>query len=268
MDFSKIKTVFLDGDGVLWRSTQPMPGLNDFFQALDAHKMQWALLTNNNTHSVQNYIDKLTGFGIPTKKEQIFSSVTATVDYLHEHYPAGSPMHVVGMPSLIEAVTEGGFDVSAGLKEPTTTVKAVVAGMDRELNLKKVEIAMRQILKGADFIATNIDGSYPIPSGLSPGTGMVIGALHYTTEKAPIVIGKPEKYIFETAIKHLKADKESTIMIGDRLSTDILGAHRAGITTIAVLTGVSKREEMESAEVKPDYVFDNIAEITASINGW
>lgn len=268
MDFTKVKTAFLDGDGVLWRSNQPMPGLNEFFDALKSHGIQWALLTNNNTHSVQDYVKKLTGFGIPAEKEQIFSSVTATVDYLQEHYPAGCAMHVVGMDSLIDAVKEAGFKVTASEEVPQQPVKAVVAGMDRDLNLKKVEIAMRQIFQGADYIATNVDGSYPTPSGLSPGTGMVIGALHYTSETAPLVIGKPEKIIFETALKRMKADKENTVMIGDRLSTDILGAHRAGITTIAVLTGVSTSEDIDAAEVKPDFVFDNIGEITAAINGW
>ncbi len=267
MDLTKIKTVFLDGDGVLWRSTQPMPGLNEFFDTLEAHGIQWALLTNNNTHSVQNYYDKLTGFGIPTKIEQIFSSVTATVDYVQEHYPAGCAMHVVGMDSLIDAMREAGFKTTTGEEEPESQVLAVVAGMDRQLNFKKVEIAMRQITQGADFIATNADGSYPVPGGFSPGTGMVIGALHYTSEKAPLVIGKPQAIIFETALKRMKADKESTVMVGDRHSTDIVGAHRAGILTAAVLTGVSTREEFETAEIKPDFIFEDIAEITRVING-
>lgn len=267
MDFSKIKTAFLDGDGVLWRSSQPMPGLNEFFDALANKGIQWALLTNNNTHSVQDYVNKLTGFGIPTEKEQIFSSVTATLDYLMDHYPAGSAMHIVGMDALIDAVKEAGFQVTASEEVPQHAVKAVVAGMDRELTLKKVEVAMRQIFSGADYIATNVDGSYPTPAGLSPGTGMVIGALHYAAETAPLVIGKPERFIFETALKRMHAEKESTIMIGDRISTDILGAHGTGLTTIAVLTGVSTREDIDAAEVKPDYVYDNIGEITAAING-
>jgi len=267
MDFTKVKTVFLDGDGVLWRAQTPMPGLNEFFDTLEEQGKNWALLTNNNTNSVQTYVEKLTNFGVKTKLEQVFSSITASVDYLLEQYGAGAPIHVVGMEPMVLAIQQAGFKVSTGEVMPDHKVVAVMAGMDRAITHEKIKIAMRLILGGADFIATNIDSSFPTEAGLNPGTGMVIGALHYTTEIAPLVIGKPEKAIYESALKKMKADRESTIMIGDRLTTDILGAQRVGITAVAVLTGVTDRELLTTSEIKPDFVFEDISEITKAMNG-
>jgi 4-nitrophenyl phosphatase len=144
---------------------------------------------------------------------------------------------------------------------------AVVAGMDRQITHDKIKIAIRQIFQGADFIATNIDGTFPTDEGLNPGTGMVIGALAYTAERKPIIVGKPETAIFEAALSKMKANRESTIMVGDKLTTDILGAQRAGITSVDVLSGVTTKEILATSEIQPDYVFDDLAAITAAMKG-
>ena len=133
--------------------------------------------------------------------------------------------------------------------------------MDRGLTFDKAKVATRLILDGAEFVATNTDGTYPTPDGLSPGTGMVIGALQGTTGVTPTVIGKPQQAIFAAALEAMKADKRTTAMIGDRLETDILGAQRLGISTIGVLTGVSTREEMAESDIQPDVVYESIAEL-------
>jgi HAD superfamily hydrolase (TIGR01450 family) len=130
--------------------------------------------------------------------------------------------------------------------------------MDREINLDKITIAMRLILDGADFIATNTDGSFPTPEGINPGTGTVIGALHYASGTAPFVVGKPQSAIFETALRSLGSSAEDTLMVGDRLDTDILGANRLGIDSAAVLTGVTSREEIKNHEIQPDFIFEDI----------
>ena len=265
MDFNQIETFLIDGDGVLWRGDQAVPGLDRLFEIIDTRGIRWALLTNNNTRTVGEYLAKLAGFGIVADARHIFTSSTATADYLKGKYGPGAPVHAVGMSGVIETLQDAGFDVSFGEEMPDHDVVAVAAGMDRRLTYDKAKVATRLILGGAEFVATNTDGTYPTPDGLSPGTGMVIGALRGTTGIEPTVIGKPEKAIFEDALAALSADRKKTVMIGDRLETDILGAQRVGIATIGVLSGVTTPDQMAASEIQPDLVLDSIAELAAAM---
>jgi 4-nitrophenyl phosphatase len=261
MRLKPYKAILLDGDGVLWKSEQPIPGIQDFFTYLNDRAVRWALLTNNNTRTAQAYIDKLGGFGIQADHQSVFTSSTATADYLLAKYGQEAYFHVVGMDGLTDTLKGAGFRFSHGEDEPEGPVAAVVAGMDREINLHKVTIAMRLIQNGADFIATNTDGSFPTPEGIKPGTGTVIGALHYASGTAPYVVGKPQSAIFETALNALGAEPDQSLMVGDRLETDILGANQLGIDSAAVMTGVTSREEIMDHEIQPDFLFDDIVDL-------
>jgi 4-nitrophenyl phosphatase len=171
------------------------------------------------------------------------------------------------MSGLIEPLKEAGFDLTHGEQVPEHDVVAVAAGMDRDLTYEKVKIAIRLIFDGAEFVATNTDGTYPTPAGLSPGTGMVIGALQASSGVTPTIIGKPERAIFEAAMKALDADLATTAMIGDRAETDIWGARRLGIPTIGVLSGVSTEEQLTTGEIQPDLLFESIAELAQALDG-
>ena len=266
MDLNRIETFLIDGDGVLWRGDRAIPGLDHFYEVLKARGIRWALLTNNNTRTVGEYLAKLSGLGIKAGAGQIFSSSTATADYLKKKYGPGAPIHAVGMSGVVETLKDAGFHVSTGEEMPDHDVVAVAAGMDRGLTFDKAKVATRLILGGAEFVATNTDGTFPTPDGLSPGTGMVIGALKGTTGMEPTVIGKPQGAIFEAALDALSADKATTAMIGDRLGTDILGAQRLGIPTIGVLSGVTSSEEMAASDIQPDIVFESIAELAEAMD--
>ena len=261
MNLDRLETLLIDGDGVLWRGDQAMPGLDRFFDIVRLRGMRWALLTNNNTRTISEYLAKLAGFGIEASAGQIFSSSTATAAYLKKRYGLGAPVHAVGMKGVIETLQDAGFLVSYGEEMPDHAVVAVAAGMDRALTFNKVKVATRLILGGAEFVATNTDGTYPAADGISPGTGMVIGALQGTTGVTPTVIGKPEQAIYVAALEAKNADKATTAMIGDRMETDILGAQRLGIPTIGVLTGVTTREQMAESDIQPDVVYEGIAEL-------
>ena len=266
MDLDNLRTLLIDGDGVLWRGDRAIPGLDHFAAVLRRRSIRWALLTNNNTRTVADYMTKLSGFGLDADASMVFSSSTVTADYLKARYGVGAPVHAVGMSGLIEALKEAGFDLTHGEQAPVHDVVAVAAGMDRDLTYEKVKIAIRLIFNGAEFVATNTDGTYPTPDGLSPGTGMVIGALQASSGVVPTVIGKPERAIFEAAMKTLDADVVTTAMIGDRLETDILGAQRVGIATIGVLSGVSTKEQLDSNEIQPDVVYESIAEVAQALD--
>ncbi len=259
MGLKKYTAILLDGDGVLWKSNDPIPGISPFFDFLVEQGIKWALLTNNNTRTAQNYLDKLNGFGIPAGPDSVFTSSTVTADYLLGKYGAGTKLHVIGMEGLTHTLADAGFQITIGEEQPQDGIAAVVAGMDRELNHEKVKIAMRLILEGADFVATNTDPSYPTPEGINPGTGMVIGALQFSSGVKPYIAGKPYPAIFQAALKKLNAEVEETLMVGDRLETDILGANKIGLDTAAVLTGVTSREEILAKDIKPDFIYQDIA---------
>ena len=265
MNLSKLKTLLIDGDGVLWRADEAMPGFLRFFAVLNEREIEWALLTNNNTRTVDAYVKKLAGFGVAVPEDRIFTSSTVTAAYLAEKYGHGAAVHAVGMSGLLDTLGEAGFQVSTGEQMPDHEVVAVAAGMDRGLNVDKVKVAMRLILAGAEFVATNTDGSFPTADGLSPGTGMVIGALQATSGVAPTVMGKPERAIYDVSMRAMQADPQTTAMLGDRLNTDILGAQRVGIGTIGVLSGVMTQEELEGSEVVPDVVFAGIEELAEEL---
>lgn len=266
MELRRYTAILLDGDGVLWKSNDPIPGINPFFDFLAERGIKWALLTNNNTRTAQNYMDKLLSFGIKADKESIFTSSTVTADYLLIKYGANAKLHVIGMEGLTHTLTEAGFRFSQGEEQPEDSIAAVVAGMDREINHEKIKIAMRLIHKGADFIATNTDASFPTPDGLLPGTGMIIGALQFASGVKPYIVGKPYPAIFQAALKSLEVEVEGTLMVGDRLETDILGANQMGMHTAAVLTGVTSREEIENKNIKPDFIYQDITTLHRALS--
>lgn len=248
----------MDGDGVLWKADQPLPGVQELFRYLAEREIPWALLTNNNGYPVSKFIDRLAQFGIPAGREAIFTSSTVTAAYLREKYGRGASLYVIGMQGLIEALEEAGFEIALGADTPRQPTAAVVAGMDLELNYQKIITAMRLILDGADFIATNTDRNYPRPDGIYPATGVVTGAIQGATGVEPDVVGKPYPAIFRAALRELGAAPEETLMVGDQLDTDILGANQAGIDSAVVLTGIATRQMIEGSSSKPTFVFEDL----------
>lgn len=264
MDLTTLSTLLIDGDGVLWREKDAIPGLDRFFNVLADCGIQWVLLTNNATRRPEAYLEKFAGFGIEVQYDQIFTSAVVTAEYVADHFPAGSVVYVLGEDGIQHALREAGFDVRVGPDYPAGAV-AVVAGMDRKLDYDRLGVATRLIRSGAAFIGTNPDRTIPNPLGLLPGAGTTLAALRASTDAEPIVIGKPEPAIFEAAMQHLQADPATTAMLGDRLETDILGARRIRIGSIGVLTGVMTRQMIANSDYQPDLLFDSIAELADAL---
>lgn len=264
MDLKALQTLLIDGDGVLWRTDEAIPGLRRFFNVLESRNIEWALLTNNSTRSADQYVEKMRNFGIDASVSKIFSSGMVTTTYLREHFADGGAVYVIGETGFKQTLIENGFIVLDGDELPTNVV-AVVVSLDRNLTYDKLKITSLLIQNGAPFIATNIDRTLPTPNGLTPGTGSTLAALIAVTEIEPTVIGKPEPMLYQTAMKSLKADPATTAMLGDRLETDILGAQRIGIGTIVVLTGITTCEELSTSEIQPDFVYESIAELADAL---
>jgi len=261
MKLKKYKGILLDGDGVLWKSDQPIAGISPFFNFLANQEIKWALLTNNSTRTTQDYVDKLGNFGVLVGINSIFTSSSITSSYLLSRFGQGAHLYVIGMDALFTTLKQAGFQITHGEEIPENEVVAVVAGMDRQINFQKIKVALRLILGGAPFIATNPDGSFPTPEGLDPGTGMIIGALQFASGVEPYVAGKPNPVIYQTALDALGCRPGDVLMVGDRLETDILGASSLGIPTAVLLSGVTSREVINQSPIKPDHIFEDIAEL-------
>lgn len=260
MEITDIKTLLIDGDGVLWRADQPIAGLNDFFKVVETRGINWALLTNNATRDRMQYVEKFAGFGIEVGVERIFSSASVTVTYLQEHFATGDTIYVIGESGLIATLQEAGFDVRTGADQPDE-VAAVIGSMDYALTYDKLAAANRLIRGGARFIQTNPDKTLPTPHGFAPGAGSIMAALVAASGVEPVIIGKPETALYEAAMRAFGSEPQRTAMIGDRLETDILGAQRVGIGTILVLTGVATRNDLDGTDQSPDLVLDSIADL-------
>ncbi len=197
MDFSSITGVIMDMDGVLWRGTQPLPGVASFFDFLRERGLAYALASNNSSRTPADYDAKLRQMGIEGVDErQIVTSGTATVDYLRAHYPAGSAVYVVGMDGLRAMIRAAGFQIA-------DAAGVVVAGIDFELTYATLKRATYLIRAGADFIGTNADATFPLPDGLAPGSGSILAALTTATDVTPTVIGKPYPPMFAAALHAL-----------------------------------------------------------------
>ena len=250
---TEITHLIIDMDGVLYLGDRPMPCLREFFAFLRERCIRFTLATNNSTRSPQAYVDKLAVMGVTVTPDEILVAGQATARFLRREYPRGTRVHVFGMPSLKQALTDEGFVLA------DEEVQLVVASMDREVTYEKLKQATLLIRGGARFIATNLDPTNPSEEGLLPGTGSMIAALETASETKPKAIGKPEPTMYELAMEQMGADPQTTAAIGDRVDTDILGGKRAGLTTICVLSGSSNRDEAEA--IGTDMIFNDIAHL-------
>ncbi len=252
-NLTDITHLIIDMDGVLYRGDEPLPRLHDFFAFMRRQPIPFILATNNSTRTQQQYVEKMARLGVQIFPEEVLTSGLTVARVLAHEYPAGTRVHVFGMASLKQAIADQGFELV------DEDAKIVVASLDRDITYEKCKRAALLILDGARFVATNLDPNVPTEEGLLPGTGSMIALLETATGVKPTAAGKPEAAMFEIAMELMGAKPETTAMIGDRLDTDILGAQRAGLTSILVLSGSSSREEAEAYQ--PDLIFEDIAEL-------
>ena len=250
-------------DGVLYRGAEVLPGVKELLDALTLRERPVMLATNNSMSTPEAYERKLAAMGLDIPASAVITSALATRDYLLRTLPEGAGIYVIGMPALREQLFEGTpfHPVQYGEEQPA----AVVIGLDLEFTYAKLKAAHEAIQRGALFIATNADSTLPTEAGLVPGAGSIVAALAAASGQRPIVIGKPETPMLETAMTRMGAQPEETVMLGDRLDTDILAGERAGMPTVLVLTGVSTREDLSSAEALPDVVVSDLPSLVEAI---
>jgi 4-nitrophenyl phosphatase len=250
--FTSLRAAILDMDGVLWRSNQVLPGVTEFFDFVQQHQIAFALATNNSTKTVDSYVERLNRIGIPARPEQVITSAVATADYISRRYPPETPLYIIGEAGIQQALAGRGYH------EDPEQARVVIVGLDTGFSYEKLKIATLRIRAGADFIGTNGDRTFPIPGGLVPGNGSLLAAVQAATDVEPVVIGKPERIMFDVALQRMGTTPEQTLMVGDRLETDILGAQRAGLPSALVLTGVTPEDQGRVSPTQANGVFDSL----------
>lgn len=265
--FNDIRGLIIDMDGVLWHGDEPQAGLVAFFDALRELHLPFVLATNNASLTAEQYVLKLARMGVVVVFDEILTSGMATASYLAERYPAEhTRVFVIGSVGATQPLIERGFMLT-GLYEtgPERGADLVVSGLDRQLSWDKLATAALNIREGAAFFGTNGDVTLPTEQGFVPGNGATLAALEAATGVSPTIIGKPEPVLYQQAFALLGVPPEHTLAIGDRLDTDILGAVRAGIRSLMVLSGISTLEEIDAVDYAPTWVMQDIRELTQAL---
>ncbi len=257
------KTILLDMDGVIWRGYEPVLDIKALFDKIEEIGCQAYCVTNNATETVESYLGKLRKFGVDLTSDQIITSAEATASYLINHIDPGSYVYVVGEDGLKETISKYGFVIT---RNPDKDVpNAVVVGLDFKISYEKIYVAANLIRDGVLFVGTNPDKTFPYMDGVAPGGGSIISPVESASGTASVMMGKPEKHLFELALARSGSSPEETLMIGDRLETDILGAQQIGIKTALVLTGIASLQDAENWNPGLDFIGKTALDILDSI---
>jgi 4-nitrophenyl phosphatase len=255
-----LKALIIDMDGVLWRESEPIGDLAEVFALIDRLSFDYVLATNNATKTPGRYVEKLASFNAQVPEEKIVNSSMAVAYLLKKRFPNGGNVYIVGENGLGEALESSGFRLS------DRDCVAVVASMDRGISFEKLKRATLLIRSGVPFYATNPDRTYPTPEGLIPGAGAIIGSLEISTDVTPIIAGKPNPTLYEFALERLGTTPAETLVIGDRLETDIIGGQKLGCPTALVLSGIAARDEADSHQPRVDFIAPTLADLLRELN--
>ncbi len=264
----KIDGFVFDLDGTLYLGEKALPGAVETIAELRRRNKRILFVSNKPLEPGRNYAQKLTRLGIPAGENDVITSAFVLGHYLSRTAPH-LRLYVIGEPSLIEELLSHNLHVVGEFldQDPRQVIHpqgidAVVVAFDRTLEYRKLNTAYQALMCGARFFATNADKVCPMPDGAIPDAGATIAALEYLTgRKVELVAGKPSKLVMEVALQRMELTPERCLMIGDRLETDMRMGQEAGMFTAAIMTGVSKREDVACMDRKPDFVIDSLREL-------
>ena len=247
-----------DMDGVLVHENHALPGAAEFIARLVEREKRFLVLTNNSIFTPRDLAARLARSGLTVPESAIWTSALATADFLAHQKPGGTA-YVIGEAGLTTALHEVGYTLT------DHDADYVVVGESRTLSFSALTTAIRLVNAGARFIATNPDVTSPSPEGPLPATGSVAAMIAKATGAQPYFVGKPNPMMFRSAMNRIEARSESTVMIGDRMDTDVVAGIEAGLETILVLTGSTKADQIARFPYRPSRVMDSIADAIALI---
>jgi 4-nitrophenyl phosphatase len=254
-----IKSLVLDMDGVLWKADTPIGDLPVIFARINARGLKLAFATNNGLLTPDQYVERLDRFGVKVESWQIITSALAVADLLARKYPSGGPIFAIGGEGVMAALQERGFELLS--IQAAEKAQAVVMGLDLYINFEKLAEATLLVRCGVPFYATNPDRTFPTPRGEIPGAGAWISVIVTATGIEPIYAGKPSPYLIDLARQRLGTTTNDTLVVGDRLETDIAGGQAAGCPVALVLSGVSRRDKAEIWKPHVNIIAQSLAQL-------
>ena len=243
-----------DMDGVLVREGQALPGAGEFIARLIEKERPFLVLTNNSIYTPRDLAARLARSGLHVPESAIWTSALATAAFVDWQEPGGTAF-VIGEAGLTTALHDVGYTLT------DVSPDYVILGELRSYSFEAITKAIRLVLGGARFLATNPDVTSPSPEGPLPATGAAAAMITRATGAEPYFVGKPNPMMFRSAMNRIAAHSESTVMIGDRMDTDIVAGMEAGMETILVLTGSTRTEEIERFPYRPNRVLASIADV-------
>ena len=262
MNLSEKKLFLLDLDGTLYLDEKLFDGTPEFLSDIRASGGQYLFLTNNSSRGVEAYLAKMRRLGVCAEPEDFLTSVDATISFLRETGGERGVYYVCGTESLKGQLRGAGFRLS---EKPSEDVTCLICGYDTELTFQKLEDACILLNRGADFLATNPDWVCPTWYGAAPDCGSVCEMLWRATGRRPKVIGKPQPEMALLAMKRCGYAPRETLLVGDRIYTDIACGVNAGVDAVLVLSGESTLKTVEQSEIKPTAVYQDVSDLTAAM---
>lgn len=252
-----MKNILTDMDGVIVRGRDVVPGAVEFFERVKESGVEYLVLTNNPIFTPRDLSHRLKITGLDIPAERIYTSSMATAQFLKAQKPGGTAF-VVGESGLTSAVHEAGYIITD--HDPDY----VVLGETSNYHFEMVTKAVRLVAGGAHFIATNPDASGPTESGPVPACGAMAALIEKASERQPLFIGKPNPLMMRLALNHLGVHSENSIMIGDRMDTDIIAGVQSGMETVLVLSGMTSRADVARYPYQPTHIIDSVNDLDFS----
>lgn len=246
----------IDMDGVIYRGSQLIAGADRFITELRENDIPFLFLTNNSQRTRRDVVIRLQRMGIDVEERHVFTCAMATARYLARQKPGGTA-YVIGEGGLLTALHQNGYGIVD--REPDY----VVVGEGRTLNFEMAEAALGMLLQGAKLVATNLDPNCPTHAGMRPGCGAIVAMLEAASGVKAFSVGKPSPVMLRAARKELGLRTEETIMIGDTMETDIIGGVQLGYKTVLVLSGGTRREDLQRYAYAADLVIESLGTTTA-----
>ena len=253
---SHIKALIIDMDGVLWRAEAPIGDLANTFERIRERGLKFVFATNNSTKTPEQYVERLAKFGVGVEPWQVITSSQAAAGAVAQKFPRGTKVFMVGGDGVRTALEERGFEIVP--VENAMQAQVFVMGIDRDVNFQKISEATLLVRNGIPFYATNADKTFPTPRGEIPGSGAWLSIITMATGVEPIVAGKPFSTLMELSLEKLGASNEESLVVGDRLETDIAAGQAAGCKTALVLSGVSTKEQASEWQPAPDIIVEDL----------
>jgi NagD protein len=251
---SACKSYLIDMDGVLVRGNSPIPGAGAFLARLAERSCEYLVLTNNPLYTQKDLAFRLGSIGLAVEPRRIFTSAMATASFLKTQKNTGK-VYVIGESGLTAPLHEAGFIIT------DSSPCYVVLGETHAYNFQMVTTAIRLIAQGSLFIATNPDASGPGEGGLVPACGAMAALIEKATGVRAFFVGKPNPLMMRTALNYLGVHSENTVMVGDRMDTDIVAGVESGMETVLVLSGVTRKEDVPRWPYQPTRILPSVAEI-------